>query len=164
LGVPVEKAEPQTGWDVPTRRLSTDEPVVRVYDQWVGAGIPWLTELYVPRSQPEVIIDPSASPILTDRVRATIDHLLVLLEREARRSFVPVSKIEVSGFVDPEEDTEEVVVTQWVNVSPQFALDYWDRLGATIEVWIDFLPEELTRVAAERLAIEVRWNVDDTTA
>jgi hypothetical protein len=87
----------------------------------------------------------------------------MLLEREARRSFTPVSKIEVSGFVDPEEDTQEVVATQWVKVPPQAALDYWDKLGAAIEAWIDFLPDELAEVAIEQLAIEIRWDIDDTT-
>lgn len=163
LGIPVETAEPQTGRDVPTRRTETSGPVVQASERWVGAGIPWPTELYVSKISPEIIINPSARPILTDRVQATLDRLLVLLEREAQRSFVPVSKIEVSGFVDPEEDTEEVVVTQWVKVSTQTALEYWDRLGAAVEVWIDFLPERLAEVAVERIAIEVRWDIDDTT-
>ncbi|MDO8673785.1 MAG: hypothetical protein Q7O66_20435 [Dehalococcoidia bacterium] len=76
---------------------------------------------------------------------------------------MPVSKIEVSGFVDPEEGTEEVVVTQWVRVSRQTALEYWDRLGPSVEVWVDFLPERLARVVTERIAIEVRCDIDHRT-
>ncbi|HIC96363.1 TPA: hypothetical protein EYP12_07050 [Candidatus Bipolaricaulota bacterium] len=64
----------------------------------------------------------------------------------------------MSGFADPEENSEEVVVTQWVKISAEAALDYWDRLGATLEAWIDLLPEELARIAAERIAVEVRWD------
>ncbi|MCK4451400.1 MAG: hypothetical protein KAX26_12495, partial [Anaerolineae bacterium] len=59
------------------------------------------------------------------------------------------------------EDTEEVVVIQWVKVSPQAALAYWDRLGSMIEFWTDFLSDELARIATERLSIEVRWDIND---
>jgi hypothetical protein len=79
-----------------------------------------------------------------------------MLKWEARRSFVPVSRFDVSGFIDPDEDTEEVVVTEWVELSPPAALDYWDRLGGVIEAWVDFLPTDLAEIAVERLAIEVR--------
>jgi hypothetical protein len=91
----------------------------------------------------------------------TLDRIIPLLKGEARRSFIPVSKVEVRGFVDPEEDTEEVVVVQWVKVSPQAALAYWDKLGSMIEFWIGFLPDELARIAIERLSFEVRWDIDD---
>ncbi len=83
-------------------------------------------------------------------------RLIPLLESEARRSFVPVTKIEVTGFVDPEEDTDEVVVTVWVKLSPPEALNYWDKLGGSVELWTDYLPADLAEVAEERLAIEVR--------
>jgi hypothetical protein len=116
------------------------------------------TALYVPRIQPEVIIRPSARPMLTDRMHEVLKRLISLLEREARQNFISVDKIEVSGFVDPEESTEEVVLTQWVKISAEAALDYWDKLGATLEAWIDLLPEELARIAAERMAVEVRWD------
>lgn len=156
LGTPVETTESETGLEVGALGLKVGEPVVQIYHP-ADAGIPWMTDPYITIIEPETIIDPCARPMLTDRMLQILDRLLVLLKREARRSFIPVSKIEINGFVDPEEDTEEVVVTQWVKVRAEVALDYWDRLGATFEVWIDFLPDILTGIAAERLAIEVRW-------
>ena len=93
--------------------------------------------------------------MLTDRMQETLNRLLALLTQEARRNFIPVSKIEIRGFVDPEEDTKEVVVTQWVKVPPSTALDYWDRLGAAVELWIDYLPETLASIVLERIAIKV---------
>ena len=131
------------------------------YDQWSYVGVSQTVEPYLSRIEPKMIIDPSAHSMLTDRVRMTLERMFPLLESEARKSFIPVSKIEVRGFVDPEEDTEEVVVTQWVKVSPQAAMAYWDRLGSMIEFWIDFLPDELVRIATERLSIEVRWDIND---
>ena len=159
-GILIETPQEQTAWEVSISPFSTDELEIR-YDQWLYVGVPQAIEPYVPRIEPETIINPSARPMLTDRVRMTLDRMLPLLRGEARRSFIPVSKVEVRGFVDPEEDTEEVVVTQWVKVSSQTALAYWDRLGSMIEFWIDFLPDELARIATERLSIEVRWDIND---
>lgn len=109
---------------------------------------------------PSLLIHPSARPLLTADVHATLECLLRLLESEAHTQGVPVSKIEVHGFADPEEDTDTVVVTQWVGVPPQTALAYWDHLGAAVEAWTEQLPSERVPIAAERIAIEVRWDAD----
>jgi hypothetical protein len=159
-GILIETSWEQTDWEVPISPCSTDELEIH-YDQWLYVGVPQAIEPYVPRIEPETIIDPSARPMLTDRVCMTLDRMIPLLKGEARRSFIPVSKVEVRGFVDPEEDTEEVVVIQWVEVSPQAALAYWDKLGSMIEFWIGFLPDELARIAIERLSFEVRWDIND---
>ena len=161
-GILIDIPQEQTDWEVSMLSFSKDELKIH-YDQWLYVGVPQTTELCVPRIEPETIIDSSARPMLTDRVRMTLDRILPLLKGEARRSFIPVSKVEVSGFVDPEEDAEEVVVTQWVKVSPEAALAYWDKLGSMVEFWIDFLPDELARIATERLSIEVRWDINDET-
>ena len=151
----------QANWEVLRSSFNTEKLEID-YNPWLYAGVSQVSEPYAPRFQPETIIDPSVRPMLTDRVRLTLDRILLLLEGEARRSFIPVSKVEVSGFVDPEENTEEIVVTQWVGISAQAALAYWDKLGALVEFWIDFLPGESARIVTERLAIEVRWDANDT--
>ena len=113
---------------------------------------------------PSVFIHPSAHPLLTGKVQATLSHLLDLLAGEARAQGVRVSKTEVCGFVDPEEDTDSVVVMQWVEVSPQRALAYWDHLGAAMETWTDQLPRKDAAIMAERIAVEVRWEADARAA
>lgn len=117
---------------------------------WIEMAIPEVTR----------IVHPSARPFLTDRVIAVLNPLLDFLEQEARRDYVSTDKLEVAGFADPEEDNAEVVITQWVKVRPEDALDYWERLGARIEVWISSLPGALQDVAAERVAVELRWDAD----
>jgi hypothetical protein len=161
-GILIEALQEQTG-QVSISPFGTDALEI-YYDQWLYVGVSQTIEPYVPRIEPETIIDPSAHSMLTDRVRLTLIRMLPLLKSEARKSFIPVSKVEVRGFVDPEEDTEEVVVIQWVKVSPQAALAYWDRLGSMVEFWIDFLPDELARIATERLSIEVRWDINDAAS
>ncbi len=155
-GILVEARERGTIWEHMPWGFGSHEPAPPSYRRWVyGYGLEPV-EVYKPRVEPEVRIDPSASGLLTDKVRETLWRLLDVLKWEARRSFVPISMFEVNAFIDPEEDSEEVVVTEWVGVSPEAALDYWDRLGAVIEGWVDFLPTELAEIAVERLAIEVR--------
>lgn len=81
--------------------------------------LPTLREVSDP---PPLLIHPSARVLLTADMQATLDRLVELLENEARTQDIPISKVEVHGFVDPEEDTDSVIVTQWVAVPSQTAL------------------------------------------
>lgn len=63
----------------------------------------------------------------------------------------------VKQFIDPDDNSEESVVIQRVGASPHTALDYWDRLGAAVEDWSQYLPDNLKRTLAAQIAIEVRW-------
>lgn len=156
LELSYQSSEAAPGWG--------GKSVIQVADKWSGAGTVWPTEVYIPVATTQVVIDPSASPMLTDRMREILSSLLGLLGREARKRFLPVRKIEVRGFVDPEEDEGEIVVTQWVKVPQDTALAYWDRLGAPVEAWISSLPKRVAGIAADRLAIEVRWDTNDAAA
>ena len=100
------------------------------------------------------------SCLLTTGVQATLERLLELLNGAARAQGVPVNRVEVRGFFDLEEDTNSVVVIQWVEAPPQIALAYWDHLGTAVEAWTAQLPSEEESVVAERIAIEVRWDTD----
>lgn len=105
---------------------------------------------------PSVVVQASARPMLTDRVEAALDGLIPVLQQAARRRVVPVRNIEVSGFTDPDEGTLELVVTQWVALTPPDAVGYWDYLGTVIEEWLRSAPKGLTAVARDRIAVEVR--------
>ncbi|MBI3248857.1 MAG: hypothetical protein HYZ50_20335 [Deltaproteobacteria bacterium] len=107
---------------------------------------------------PPIVTDPSARPLLTDRVqRALQSFFLPFLDHEARRNGIPVSKIEIRGFSDPEEDTQEIVVSQWVKVPADMALDYWDQVGAAFECWLTTQPVAIAQLLQERMALEIRW-------
>ena len=119
--------------------LETGEPKVQVYVQMTDIGISIPTDIpsdyydqppsvsrqaSLRKPKAELKINDSALPMLTDRVEKTLNHLYPILERAARRNYTHVIKVEVSGFTDPEEGDQEVVVTQWVQLSPGAALDY----------------------------------------
>lgn len=106
----------------------------------------------------KIIVHPSANYILQDKtLGGALEHILNLLESTAHRNSMEVSKVEISGFIDPEENSEELVVTQWVVVAADVALDYWGKLGATFESWIASLDEGLAKTITEKVAVEVRW-------
>jgi len=123
----------------------------------------WSVSEVAQRTNPEPVYDISVHPMLTDRVLETLKRMLPVLAHEAHRNLIPVERIEVRGFVDVEENFDQVVVIQWVNVSPQKALNYWENLGATLEFWMEYLPEELAKIALERISVSVRWTVDDVS-
>jgi hypothetical protein len=115
---------------------------------------------HVCRREPQVIELPSLGGVLTDRRRSVLDGLLHLFKREAFRHCIPLTKIEISGYSDPEADFEEVVITHWVRMSAALALDYWDKLGNAIVSWKCQLPDELAIVLADHFAVEVRWETN----
>jgi len=98
--------------------------------------------------------------LLTADVQATLDRLVELLENEARTQDIPIGKVEVHGFRDPDEDTDSVIVTQWIALPSQTALAYWDHLGTTMEAWTKQLPTDSAAIVAEQIAVEVRWETD----
>ena len=139
----------------------------------IGTGGDWVAQtigrLTVPAAQPEVFtrddianialaevhIDAHARSLVTDVVEQVLTELLGLIRRYAIDNFVQISKIEVTAFVDPEEDTKEIVVTQWIRARPSFALDYWDKFGVAMTQWISRLPNYLQEIAYDRISVAV---------
>ena len=110
---------------------------------------------------PSPTIAPSAKPYITDRVNAVLVGLTRMLAREARRQSVVVARVDVDSFTDPDEGFHEIVVSQCVRLSASEALDYWDRLGVSLQNWIEQLPAALKKIARNRIAVEVNWDTDD---
>lgn len=109
----------------------------------------------------EVTIYASAKPLLNSDVESILPSLLQTLERKARQEHIPVRQVDITGFIDPEEDTRQVVVTQCVIAPAQLALDYWDALDAPLENWTASLPENLQAIATEQIAVVVEWDDHD---
>ena len=109
-----------------------------------------------------ILYDLSCRPLLTDDLRAALESLISLLTRAAARQRVPVLRLDVCGFSDPEEDNAQVVVRQWVRLPPREALSYWDSLSPDYEAWlrscVGLMPD-----AAERLTFEIRWTENAPT-
>lgn len=101
--------------------------------------------------------DVSIQHLLTDRVEQALNWVLDLLRGHAQLSLVSVTRVDVQALADPEEPSEALVVRQWVDLSCEQALDYWDQLGAAIEAWSQFLPDYLATIVCERIAIQVWW-------
>ena len=114
------------------------------------------------RSQTPVVYDPFCRSLLTSPVRAALDGLISLLAREAERNNVPVLKVDVRGFSDPEEGGNQVVVRQWVDLPAREAFRYWDSLGPAYEAWMHSAPEGLAAFYTEQIAFEIRWSEDAT--
>jgi len=112
-------------------------------------------------SVPQVAYHPSAKPMLTDKVKGFLTLLINELENIARKEFVILEKLEVSRFVDPEEATDELIITQWVMLPEYLALNYWDRLGMRVELWLKRLPQKMKEEIypiMDKVSLAVRWN------
>ena len=112
----------------------------------------------VPAQAPKLVYTDDVLPAITADIRAVLNRLIPLLTREARRNHLRGDVFEIRRFVDPDDDGEEVFVSQQVSAATDVALDYWDNLGAALENWVDSLPHNLARTVSERMSVEVRWS------
>lgn len=91
------------------------------------------------------------SPSLVDAIRD-------LITREAKTRFIRVKSLTVSRFSDPDETTEEIVVTQHVDLATEEALTYWDDIGAAVERWRSTLPQPHAEWVTRYIAIDIKWS------
>lgn len=105
---------------------------------------------------------PSAESLLTDRVQATLVRLFPIMERVIHLERVPVQKLELFGFRDPEEGSQELVVSLSVNLPEPEALLLWDKLGHAIKGMMEYLPSYMVNILYDRISIEVLGSVGGT--
>lgn len=83
-----------------------------------------------------------------------------LLESQARMRGVPTEGISVRRFSDHEHEVDEIVVTQFVGLGPEAALDYWDSVAVAIDGLIPALAGEQADIARRGLAVNIEWRPD----
>lgn len=85
-----------------------------------------------------------------------LDGALNLIACDAEARGIPVERISIKRRFSPEDETEELVLTIWVGVEPEAALDFWLILADTMAEWISELVQPYKDIASERFAIAVR--------
>ncbi len=93
-----------------------------------------------------------------------LSRYLKLIEGFARREGITVTKTKVGAYHDPEENTDQLVVSQWVKLPEDATMDYWDHLGTEIENWVNTLDQNDADLVAEWIALEVRPDAADEAA
>lgn len=107
--------------------------------------------------------DPSVRHLRSDRVERVLNGLFRIIKRQAVLSFARTDSVTVWGLANPEDQSNRIVVTQWVRLPSEQALRYWDRLAMAINAWAKTMPEDLARIVLERMVVEVRWKRRDRT-
>ncbi len=131
--------------------------IIRDQDAGLAGTVPPYSDrvLHLPTT---IQFQESVNSMMTDRMQRVLKALFPLLDQAARMYGVQVRHVVVSGYVDPEEDHDQVVVTQWVNLPEKYALSYWDQMGLFIDNALKALPSEFIPVA-DRIGISVEWDM-----
>lgn len=104
-----------------------------------------------------VEVERRAERFLTDPTVAALCHgLIAILGRFAEGRSVSVVRLCISTFVDPEEFTGELVLTQYVDLSDAAIFAYWDALECVIEEWAQSLADSQKRETLKGIAVEIR--------
>jgi hypothetical protein len=104
---------------------------------------------------------PSAEPLLSPDVQVVVDGALAILLLEARANDADHGAITIDGFTYVEEGHSQIVITHWVTLQPEAALDYWDRLATAVHEWALTLQPDLKGIALGQFAVAVRWSIDE---
>ena len=152
----------------PTALSSSGQKFPEVHDEYALVDTTFLTRsgtalgswddlgVYY-RTQPNPEVLESAIPLLSEKLNEALNLLLTLVRGETERLFIPVLRTEVRGYVDPDEGDAQIIVTQYLNMGPRAAFEYWDMISLVISFWKDSLPISLAFVVDNRLDLEVRW-------
>jgi len=109
-------------------------------------------------------IHPSAYPLLTAGMEPLLRSYLAVIGRYVQQHSIPIGRVEISGFEDPEEGDQQVVVALWIGLPATEAMGQWHEVGRAIEDWVNGLSDLEADAIAEGIAMEVYSDVDDAAA
>jgi hypothetical protein len=95
--------------------------------------------------------------LIRKNIQRLLPALTDLLQRQAQQHSIPVDRVEVSEFMDPEGGPIQTIVRQWVQTTSREALDYWANLDQPLQKWIDSLPRDMQDIAIDHITVSVRW-------
>ena len=157
----LEKPNPYASWigrrdPISAKRLIDDiVPRHRNADECLIA-IPAQSHLV----DPPIKRDVSLTPLLTGSRAKALNSLLEFLIPVLRDDPVIVSAIEVIGYVDNEEFSEEILVTLCTSEPGTSAMQFWNRIGAAIDEWLPTNPNKLRSAIRDSIVVNVRWRTD----
>ena len=110
-----------------------------------------------------VVVDPSATPVLTGTLKQILDDALVELQKIAARLGVMPTRVDIFRWQSYEDPTDQLVIAFSVEMDGEKALDFWTDVGDAFAAWAATLPPDLYDLAIERLTVSVEWPIDADT-
>ncbi len=95
---------------------------------------------------------------LLQESRPLVDAIRGLLTHQARVRGITVKDMTASRFLDPDETTEEIVVTQHVDLPADKALAYWDEVSVLVERWRLSLPRPDAEQVSRYISVDIKWS------
>ena len=111
-------------------------------------------------AEPRLLVDPSALSLLSGDV-SVLARFLQFVRRDVLQEHIPVSRIEIRGSADPEDDTSQIVIRLWLRgISENEMRRYYQDLGARVDRWTGRLSETQRLYFVSRLSFQVRREAD----
>lgn len=109
---------------------------------------------------PSLFVDPSALNLLPGDI-SVLARFLQFVQRDVLQEHVPVSRMEIRGSADPEDDTSQIVVRLWIRgISENEIRQYYLDLGARVDRWTAHLSEAQRLYFFSRLSFQARREAD----
>lgn len=118
------------------------------------------TAVDAPREGPSIFLDPSALSLLTGDV-TVLARFIQFISQDVLQEHIPASKIEIRGSVDPEDDTNQIIVRVWIRgLSDSEIRRYYHDFGGRVDSWTKHLPEAQRRHFHSRISFQARREAD----
>jgi hypothetical protein len=78
---------------------------------------------------------PTALDGLDSTEQSLLDGAINVIARDVEQRCIPVERVSIKRHFSPEDESEELVLTIWVQAPSDIALDYWLTLAGTIAEW-----------------------------
>ena len=99
----------------------------------------------------------SLETVLNSHNRLILENYVAYIKDFAELDIVLVTNIEIGVFEDPEENSQEVVITIEVFATANAAMSFWKRLGRHLGAWLAKQPDATQKLIREQFAIDVHW-------
>ena len=103
-------------------------------------------------------VHPVALPLLNDKSKPVVDELADLMTRERIRCSIPNGRLEIAVHVDSDSGRKLIHIKQTVPTDAEQAMEYWDRLSAPIDQWVNSLSEDEADIVQNEIFMTVHWN------
>jgi len=103
---------------------------------------------------------PSVTEILTGALHSLVEDALVAIARQSAHHGMSECVVIVSDFLSAEDETQQVVLTQLVDLPPQRALDYGEALAVAIWDWTENLSKAERELVRAWIVTDVDWDVE----
>jgi hypothetical protein len=104
-----------------------------------------------------VVRDATANDVLSPPDEPILTQLVGVVKAFVISGDIAASGLKISGFIDPEENSKQAVVTVETDLDVQAAMHAWSALGRRVEEWLADQPRAVRERVFAHFTTDFTW-------